>query len=86
MSGSSRQMLNYSTFIFFHAFFPHFHFIYVAVLETDWPIWQPSRLPCTAFVMSSFSLSQIFSSTPPDCDIYRTHKFNTTSTKSHNYT
>jgi hypothetical protein len=86
MSGSSRPMLNYSTFMFFQAFFQYFQFTYVAVLEINWPIWRPSRVPCTAFVTSYFSWSQIFSSAPSDCDIYRTHQLNTTSTKSHSYT
>jgi len=73
MSGSSRQMLNYSTFMFFHASFPYFQFIYVAVLKVNWTIWRPLRVPCTTFVTSSFSWGQIFSLVPSDCDIYRTH-------------
>ena len=81
VSGSSRQMLNYSTFMFLHASFPYFQFIYVAVLEINRPIWRPSRVPCRVFVTSSFSWGHIFSSVPSDCDIYRPHKFNTANTK-----
>ena len=59
MSGSSRQMLNYSTFMFFHASFPYFQFIYVAVLEVNWPIWRPSRAPCTVQPLLRYLFPQV---------------------------